>query len=203
MALDQELLATQFRVLTVAVMAPRLIEHKALAVESAYVITPVPEPPAVVRVTDVPTGLVNAEFEIERVACAPMKLKLTGADTACAKEISAAFVAVTVQIVAAVAPKVALVSVQLAPVTAKLTAPDPEPPVVVRVTAFPAVLVSVELEIERVVCGLLKVKTMAVEVILANKPWAALVATTEHWVGWLAVTVVPTNEHEEFGVESA
>jgi hypothetical protein len=58
------------------------------------------------------------EFEIENAACAPKKLKLTGADTACAKEISAAFVAVTTQVVAAVAPKVALVSVQFEPVTA-------------------------------------------------------------------------------------
>ena len=57
------------------------------------------------------------EFEIENAACAPKKLKLTGADTACAKETSVAFIAVTTQVVAAVAPKVALVSVQLVPVT--------------------------------------------------------------------------------------
>ena len=55
---------------------------------------------------------------MENGACAPIKLKLTGADTACAKETSAAFVAVTTQVVAAVAPKVALVNVQLVPETA-------------------------------------------------------------------------------------
>ena len=45
-------------------------------------IAPDPEPPVVVRVMDVPTGLVSVELEIENAACAPMKLKLTGADTA-------------------------------------------------------------------------------------------------------------------------
>jgi hypothetical protein len=80
---DAALVATTEQVVAaLAVMAPRLIEHAALGFGSTKVTTPVPEPPAVVRVTDVPTGLLNVEFEIERVACAPMKLKLTGFEAA-------------------------------------------------------------------------------------------------------------------------
>jgi hypothetical protein len=71
------------------------------------------------------------------------------------------------------------------------------------VTDVPTGLVNVELEIEKAAWGPWKVKTTADEVILANKPWAALVAVIEQVAGWLAVTVEPTNEHEEFGVESA
>ena len=41
---------------------------------------PVPEPPAVVMVTDVPTALVTTVLAIERVACAPLKVKTTGSD---------------------------------------------------------------------------------------------------------------------------
>ena len=84
-----------------------------------------------------------------------------------------------------------------------MTAPDPEPPAVVRVTAVPTALVLVVLETVRVACGPLKVKTTGSDVLLAYKPWAAFVATTEHCVGWLAVTVAPVKEHKALAAESA
>jgi hypothetical protein len=70
------------------------------------------------------------------------------------------------------------------------------------VTELPTALVLVALEIERVACGPLKVKVTASEVLLAYKPCDALVATTAHCVGWLAVMVASTKEHNELGVDS-
>ena len=71
----------------------------------------------VARVTEVPTALVVFSFEIVSSVCAPRKIKLTELDTACAKELSAAFVAVTIQVAAELAPKVASVTAQFAPET--------------------------------------------------------------------------------------
>ena len=89
-----------------------------LGVESAYETAPVPEPPVVVRFSQTLAALVVISLEIVSASCAPRKIKLTGADTACAKELSAAFVAVTIQVAAALASKVAVVNVQFAPETA-------------------------------------------------------------------------------------
>ena len=96
----------------------RAKEHDGFGVESANVIAPLPEPPAVERVTDVPTELVNVVFEIESAACAPRKLKVTGLVTACEYVPSEALVAVTTQLAAALAPNTPLVNVQFVPVTA-------------------------------------------------------------------------------------
>ena len=41
---------------------------------------PVPEPPAVVIVTDVPTAFVKAVLEIERVVCRALKVNTTASD---------------------------------------------------------------------------------------------------------------------------
>ena len=59
------------------------------------------------------------------------------------------------------------------------------------------------LEIERVACDPLKVKVTAVELLLAYKPCAALVAITEHCVDSLAVSVASISEHSPLGVDSA
>ena len=51
---------------------------------TARVRAPVPEPPAVVIATSAPTALVKTVLAIERVACAPLKVKTTGSDVALA-----------------------------------------------------------------------------------------------------------------------
>ena len=68
------------------------------------------------------------------------------------------------------------------PATVKVTAPDPEPPVVVNVMRVPAELVVVVLEIERVAWALKNVNVTAADVAEANVASAAFVAVTEQEV---------------------
>jgi uracil phosphoribosyltransferase len=89
-------------ILAVSVVTPLRLEsvQLKLAGESLKVIAPVPEPPVVVNVMRVPTGLVVVVFEIVSGAWAPKKVKVTAADVAEPYVASEAFVAVTEQVVA-------------------------------------------------------------------------------------------------------
>ena len=112
---------------------------------------PVPVPPVVVRVTDVPRTLVKVKFEIDNVAwLVNANTKLLVAELAALKPTLSALVAVTSQVVSAEEFKVLPLTEQPVPVAVKVTAPVPEPPVVVRVNGEPGVFVSAVLEIVNV-----------------------------------------------------
>ena len=119
------------------------------------------------------------------------------------KILSCALVALTTQLAGPVAVRMFSVNTQFVPATAKVRAPVPEPPVVVMVTDVPTALVTTVLEIERVACAPLKVKTTGSDVTLAYIPEAALVATTEQVVPAVAVIALRLIEQDALGVESA
>ena len=117
---------------------------------------PLPEPPDVVRVTEELMAMLLVVLEIESVdwrCLGAVKVKVFVSEVAAANEPCAAFVATTVQVVAdrevrVVAPlRLESVQAELAGERAKVVAPVPEPPDVVKVTEVPAGLVVVALEI--------------------------------------------------------
>jgi hypothetical protein len=100
-------------------------------------------------------------------------------------------VATTEHVVIAVALSDVLVKTQPVPVTAKVTAPVPEPPEVVSEMAVPTTDVVDLLEIMSLDWFTpVKVKTTAADFASANAPAAALVATTLQVPGCVAVNVV-------------
>jgi hypothetical protein len=82
------------------------------------VTTPVPDPPPVVTVTDVPASALRMALVIFRAACGtPAKVKSTGAVNAGPYDPDAALVPITVHVEGCVAVSTAPVTVQPVPVT--------------------------------------------------------------------------------------
>ena len=115
---------------------------------------PLPEPPATVTVRGVPAVPFLDGLVISSTACVtPEKVKSTGALVAAAKMPHAALVAVTRHVVISVALRADPVIEQPVPVTAKETAPDPDPPETVTGIGVPARPVVVVFEIANAAWG--------------------------------------------------
>lgn len=133
-----------------------VIEHPAPVTEKLS--APVPEPPEAVRVIEVPAVPLNAELVIVSGACATgvgtTKEKVTGVLVALKNPVLAALFAVTKQLAAADALRlVTFVIEHPAPVTEKVSAPDPDPPVAVRVIGVPTFASKTELLIVNGACA--------------------------------------------------
>ena len=108
---------------------------------------PLPEPPVVVMGIGVPASPVSTSLVIDNGVCVnPANVKTTELDVATAKAPDAALVAVTVQVVARDVDRTAAFTLHPAPVTAYVTAPDPEPPAVVSVKVESARVVRLAFE---------------------------------------------------------
>ncbi len=82
------------------------------------------------------------------------------------------------------------VMLQLGVGVLNVTAPLPEPPLVVNVIAVPTNPLFTGLLIMSGACGFKKVNTFAADVVAANSAVAAFVATTEHVVFLPGLTVI-------------
>jgi hypothetical protein len=115
--------------------------------------SPDPEPPEAVNASGVPTVPFLTLLDTLRAACvARAKVNVTGAETAGPYEPLAALVAVTTHWARPVALSDVPNSVQFAPVTEKLSTPEPVPPVAVNFTAVPAVPFLTLLDTFRAAC---------------------------------------------------
>lgn len=126
---------------------------------------------------------------------AAAKLNVTAALVALLNPVLAALFAVTTQAAALDALRIfVFVIAHPAPVTEKVNTPDPEPPVVARVIAVPAVPVSTELLITNGSCatgvGITKVKAIGVLDALKNPVLADLFAVTMQVVARDALRLV-------------
>jgi hypothetical protein len=119
---------------------PLTAQPVAVPLVTAKVTAPVPEPPNVVRVSGAPK-VPDVEVTVSAAWVAPAKVTVVAGDEVAAKVASAALVAVTEQVPEDVVVKVEPLTAQpvaVPLVTAKVTAPVPEPPNVVRVSGAPA-----------------------------------------------------------------
>lgn len=107
---------------------------------TAYVVAPVPEPPVDARRMGVPTYPVVLEFVMVNVLWAtPANVNFTVGLVARAYVESPALIAHTVQMPGCAASNDVPLTVHPTPDTAKVTAPAPDPPPVVRGIGVPAV----------------------------------------------------------------
>jgi hypothetical protein len=149
---DAALVAVTLHIVT-AVAESEASESEQPDPETVNVTAPVPEPPLTVIAIGEPIVPVVVVFEMLKAACeASENVKLFGALRARAYIPFAALVAVTTQTVTPLTKSEAPEIEQPAPVTEKLTNPEPDPPEVVKVIGVPAVPVVVEFEMTSVDC---------------------------------------------------
>ena len=118
------------------------------------------------------------------------------AEVAELKPLLEAFVAVTTHLVSIKAVKLFPLTEHPVPTTSKLTAPLPDPPVVVSVNVEPGIPVRAEFEIVNVCWfAFAKLKLFVADVVALKPVLAAFVAVTAHVAATDAVRLLPLTEH--------
>jgi hypothetical protein len=146
-------------------------------------------PPEVERLIVDPVCPGVAKLLTVSVGCARRISKSADSEDLSQKSLSAALNATTEHVVTSDAVSLPEVMLQLGVDVVNVTAPLPEPPLVVNVIAIPTNPLFTGLLIVSGACGFKKVNAFAADVACANSAVAAFVATTEHVVFAPMVTV--------------